>query len=149
MSETTTPTQLRPRSTLVKVLALVVAGLALAEAYEHHMIPGLNQPAQANAATASPSQPSILPAFLGGTAESTPTDTFVVGGVKKFPNGRVLVNDQPFPRQSKTVCLQPAVGQSVDEKALVGKTITVFVPLGQYQGKPEYQVDRPGQFSVK
>jgi hypothetical protein len=117
------------------------------EAYEHGLIPGTH------ATNAAASSHGVMPAFLSGAAQpgpgATPTDSFVVGAARKFNTGRILVNDQPYPRQTKTVCLQPIVGQGVDAAALVGRRIEVYVPLTQYNGKPEYQVNQPGQFSIR
>jgi hypothetical protein len=128
---------MKPQIVKAAAYALMALG-ALFGLYEveHLVWPAAQHPAFVNAAGSD------------ATAQAA-TDSFVVGGVKKFPTGRILVNDQPFPKQTRTVCWQPSVGQSVDEKALVGRTITVFVPLTQYQGKPEYSVDRPNQYAIK
>jgi hypothetical protein len=133
-----------------RILPAVVIVGALYEAYEHRLIPGMNQ--ATNAATSSPA----WPAFLTGQAQADDV-TFTALSSKDTSTGGLLVNDTAdFRQATKTVYVEPSAKGTWSAATVRGRQVTVRgVGLSTYHNArlnkdvPEYHITSPAQLSVQ
>jgi hypothetical protein len=136
-----------------RVLPAVVVLGALYEAYEHHLIPGVNQPAPGNAAASTPA----WPAFLTGQQPQAGDVTFTALSSHDTAGGGLLVNDAADFRQAqRTAYIEPGAKGPWTAASIRGKTVTIKgVPLSTYHNNrlnkdvPEYRINSVAQLSVQ